>query len=48
VYLDSEEAIEQAIRYVEDNPEKEGLRRQTWSFVTLFGGINTAGWTTYH
>jgi REP element-mobilizing transposase RayT len=47
-YLDSEEAIEQAIRYVEENPEKEGLRRQTWSFVTPFGGINTAGWTTYH
>jgi hypothetical protein len=23
-----------SIRYVEDNPLKEGLRRQTWSFVT--------------
>ena len=47
-YLDSEEAIDQAIRYVEENPEKEGKRRQSWSFVTPFAGINTAGWTTYH
>lgn len=48
VYLDSEEAIENAISYVEENPVKEGKSRQQWSFVTPFGGIMTAGWTTYH
>jgi REP element-mobilizing transposase RayT len=47
-YLDSEEAIENAIRYVEDNPEKEDKPRQTWSFVTRFTGIPQGGWTTYH
>ncbi len=48
VYLDSEESIETAIRYVEENPEKEGKPRQNWSFVTPFSGIPTAGWMTYH
>jgi REP element-mobilizing transposase RayT len=48
VYLDSEEAIENAIRYVEENPVREGKPRQTWSFVRPFEGIDTAGWTTYH
>lgn len=46
-YLDSELAIEQAIRYVDDNPEKEGKPRQRWSFVTPFAGVSNAGWTTY-
>ncbi len=32
VYLDSDEAIEVAIRYVEDNPVKEGKAKQDWSF----------------
>ena len=36
VYLDSEEAIERAVRYVERNPEKEGKRRQSWAFVTPY------------
>ncbi|MBI3467575.1 MAG: hypothetical protein HY000_31580 [Planctomycetes bacterium] len=48
VYLDSEEAIENAIHYVEDNPIKEGKPPQTWRFVTPFAGINRSGWTTYH
>lgn len=33
VYLDSEADIRRAIKYVEDNPVKEKLRRQSWSFV---------------
>lgn len=48
VYLDTEEAVEDAIRYVEENPLREGKRRQQWSFVTPFAGIPKAGWTTYH
>ena len=48
VYLDSEEAIESAIEYVEDNPEKEQKPRQKWSFVSPFAGLPQAGWTTYH
>ncbi|QEG21093.1 hypothetical protein [Mariniblastus fucicola] len=46
-YLDSEEAIENAINYVVENPEKEGKRIQSWSFVTPFAGIEKGGWTTY-
>jgi REP element-mobilizing transposase RayT len=48
VYLDSEEAIEEAIQYVVDNPEKEGKPRQDWWFVTPFAGIPQGGWTAYH
>ena len=48
VYLDCEEAIEGAIHYVEDNPEKEGKPKQNWSFVTPFAGIPQSGWMTYH
>jgi REP element-mobilizing transposase RayT len=33
VYLDDETDVVRAIRYVEDNPAKEGKRRQRWSFV---------------
>lgn len=47
VYLDCDDAIEAAIRYVEDNPVKEGKRRQRWSFVTPFSGSDGTGWTTY-
>ncbi len=36
IALDSALAVERAIRYVEDNPLKEGKKRQTWSFVTPF------------
>jgi REP element-mobilizing transposase RayT len=48
VYLDSEEQIETAIHYVEQNPIEEGKPSQTWPFVTPFAGIDRAGWTTYH
>ena len=48
VYLDSDEAIESAIRYVKENPEKEGKAKQEWSFVTPFAGITKGGWVTYH
>ena len=48
VFLDSEEAIEKAIHYVEENPEKEGKPRQKWSFVTPFAGLGTGGHSTYH
>ena len=36
VFLDSLDEIEREIHYVESNPEKEGLRRQRWSFVVPF------------
>ncbi len=48
VFLDSEEAIEEAIRYVEENPVEEGKAKQQWSFVTPFAGITQGGWTTYY
>jgi len=48
VYLDSEEAIEAAIRYVEDNPLKEHKPAQRWKFVTPFCGLPKGGWITYH
>jgi REP element-mobilizing transposase RayT len=48
VYLDTEQAVENAIRHVEENPVKEDKPRQTWSFVTPFAGVNRAGWTAYH
>jgi hypothetical protein len=46
VYLDTEEAIDNAIVYVNDNPPKEGKPAQHWSFVTPFTGLD-AGWVTY-
>ena len=36
VYLSDKGDIRRAIRYVEENPIKEGKRRQTWSFVVPF------------
>jgi len=36
VFLDTPEAMHQAIAYVEQNPEKAGLKRQQWSFVTPY------------
>ena len=36
VYLNDPEDVLRAIRYVEDNPLKEGKRRQNWGFVTPF------------
>ncbi len=48
VFLDTEEAIENAIRYVKENPIRESQPPQKWPFVVPFGGISNAGWTTYH
>jgi REP element-mobilizing transposase RayT len=39
VFLDSPEAICRAIRYVEDNPIKEGKKAQRWPFVMPFTGV---------
>jgi REP element-mobilizing transposase RayT len=36
VFLDNITAVERAIRYVEQNPIKEGKKPQTWSLVTPF------------
>ena len=47
VFLDSEEAIENAIRYVEDNPVKEGKPKQNWPFVIPFRGLPQSGIVTY-
>ena len=47
VYLDTEEAIENAIRYVEQNPIEEGKPAQRWRFITPFAGLDR-GWVTYH
>ncbi|MBM4092306.1 MAG: hypothetical protein FJ276_23195 [Planctomycetes bacterium] len=47
VFLDTEEAITNAIRYVEENPLKEGKRRQKWPFVTPFGGLDARGIVHY-
>jgi REP element-mobilizing transposase RayT len=33
VFLDDAVAIERAVRYVQDNPTREGLPRQRWGFV---------------
>jgi len=48
VYLDSEEEIDTAIHYVEENPVKEDKPKQRWSFVTPFSGLARGGHTTYH
>jgi hypothetical protein len=45
-FLDGEAAIEDAIRYVEGNPVKEGKRQQAWAFVEPFRGLDT-GVTMY-
>ena len=36
VFLNSEQEVQQRIRYVENNPLKEGKPRQRWSFVVPF------------
>jgi REP element-mobilizing transposase RayT len=42
VFLDSVEDVRRAIRYVENNPLKEGKKRQRWSFVTAFDPATVA------
>ena len=46
-FLDSETEIDDAIAYVNANPEREGKPAQDWSFVTPFAGL-PKGWVTYH
>ncbi len=38
VFLNDDAHIRHAIRYVDDNPSKEGLPRQSWSFVMSYTG----------
>jgi len=38
VFLNSPDDVWRAIRYVEENPSKEGKRRQHWSCVTPYDG----------
>ena len=47
VYLDTPEAIEAAILYVEENPVKEGKPPQIWHCVTPYRCLDL-GWITYH
>ena len=47
VFLDTEEAVDNAIRYVQENPVREGKPAQNWPFVTAFTGLDK-GWVTYH
>jgi len=47
VFLDCDEAITEAIGYVNENPRREGKPPQQWPFVTPFAGLD-AGWVTYH
>jgi len=37
VFVDQEQWVGNAIEYVTRNPEKEGKRKQNWSFVTRWG-----------
>ena len=43
VFLRTPADVRRAVRYVADNPAKEGLPPQRWSFVTLFGAHNSQG-----
>jgi REP element-mobilizing transposase RayT len=36
VFLDTETEVRRAVRYVEDNPFKEGLPRQAWEFIVPY------------
>jgi len=47
VFLDSEEAIENTIHYVDQNPGKEGKPLQKWNFESPYRGLDN-GWVTYH
>ena len=47
VYLDSDEQIENAIGYVNDNPVKESKPMQKWKWIKPYRGLEH-GWTTYH
>jgi REP element-mobilizing transposase RayT len=38
VYLDTRADIERTVRYVDLNPEKDGMQPQEWEFVTAYDG----------
>ena len=38
VYLDSRDDIVRTVRYIENNPRKDGLPAQTWPFVKKYDG----------
>ena len=38
VFLFDEAAVRREVKYVEDNPLKEGKRVQQWPFVTAYPG----------
>ena len=44
-FLDSDQAIENAINYVIENPIKEGKPMQNWNWITPYAGLDP-GWTT--
>jgi len=48
IFLDSDEAIIDAIHYVENNPMAEGKPQQHWSFVTPYTGLPPGGHLNYH
>lgn len=48
LFLDSDEAITDAILYVQNNLVEEGKPPQHWSFVTPYAGLPSGGQTTYH
>ena len=39
VFLSSDEAVLRAIGYVQNNPIREGMAAQTWSFVVPYEGV---------
>jgi REP element-mobilizing transposase RayT len=39
-FLDSHDAIVNAMRYVRENPEREGRPQQHWCFVTPYAGLD--------
>ena len=41
VFLDSEDSIENAIAYVNDNPPNDGKRLQIWRCVSKFSGLES-------
>jgi len=41
--LDSDQAIENAINYVIENPIKEGKPKQNWKWITPYDGSTQAG-----
>ena len=44
VFLSSEADISRAVRYVQDNPLKEGKQRQCWGFVRTVAAQNAPLW----